>query len=40
MEAIQAVFEQGDEVTRKNFIEEALDDMKYFVRCQVEKIDE
>ena len=39
-EAIQAVFEKGEELTRKNYIEEALDDMKYFVRCHVERIDD
>ena len=39
-EAIQAVFEKGEEGARKNYIREALDDMKYFVHCHVARIDE
>jgi hypothetical protein len=39
-EVIQAVFEKGEEVTRKDYIGEALGDMNYFVRCHVERIDE
>ncbi|HUL51386.1 MAG TPA: hypothetical protein VLU94_02255 [Candidatus Nitrosotalea sp.] len=39
-EAIQAVFEKGDEVTRKDYINGALGDMNYFVQCHVERIDE
>jgi hypothetical protein len=39
-EAIQAVFEVGTEVEKKKFIAEALDDMIYFVRQHVERIDE
>jgi hypothetical protein len=39
-EAIQAVFEKGEEVSRKDYIGGALDDMKYFVHCHVERIDE
>jgi len=37
-EAIQAVFEAGEEVTKKDYIAEALDDMKYFVGRHVERI--
>ena len=39
-EAIQAVFEAGEEVSRKDDIQEALDDMIYFVHCHVERINE
>jgi hypothetical protein len=39
-EVMQAVFEKGEEVTRKDYIGEALGDMNYFVRCHVERIDE
>jgi hypothetical protein len=39
-EAIQAFFEKGEEVARKNDIGAALDDMKYFVHCHVERIAE
>jgi len=39
-EAIQAVFNAGDEVGRKDYIQGALEDMVYFVHCHVERIDE
>jgi hypothetical protein len=39
-EAIQAVFEAGEEVSRKDDIQGALDDMIYFVHCHVELINE
>ena len=39
-EAIQAVFESGEEVSQKDYIQEALDDMIFFVHCHVERINE
>jgi hypothetical protein len=39
-EAIQAVFEKGEEATRKDYIEEAIGDMIFFVQCHLERIDE
>jgi len=39
-EAIQVVFESGEEVQKKQFIAEAIDDMIYFVRQHLERIDE
>jgi hypothetical protein len=39
-EAIQEVFEKGQETARQNFVKEALGDMKFFVDCHVERIDE
>jgi hypothetical protein len=39
-EAIQAVFEAGEEVNRKDDIQGALDDMIYFVHRHVERINE
>jgi hypothetical protein len=39
-EAIQAVFEVGDEAGRKEEIQGALDDMIYFVHCHVERINQ
>ena len=39
-EAIQAVFESGQEVARKDDIKEALGDMNYFVQRHLERIDE
>jgi hypothetical protein len=39
-EAIQAIFEAREEVSRKDDIQGALDDMVYFVRCHVERINE
>jgi hypothetical protein len=39
-EAIQAVFEAGDEVSQKDYIQGALDDMIYFVHCHVQRINE
>jgi hypothetical protein len=39
-EAIQAVFEAGQELAKKDYVKEALGDMNYFVECHVERIDE
>jgi hypothetical protein len=39
-EAIQAVFEAGEEVTQSDNIKEALEDMIYFVHRHVERINE
>jgi hypothetical protein len=39
-EAIQAVFEAAEEVERKEYVEGAVDDMVYFVRRHVERINE
>ena len=39
-EAIQAVFEAGEEVSRKDNIQGSVDDMIYFVHCHVERINE
>lgn len=39
-EAIQAIFETGDEVTRKNDIHGDLEDMMYFVHHHVDRINE
>jgi len=39
-EAIQAVFEAGDELNQKDCIQGALDDMIYFVHCHVQRINE
>ncbi len=39
-EVIQAVFESGEEVTKKEYIKGALDDMIYFVQHHVERIEE
>jgi hypothetical protein len=39
-EAIQAVFEAGQEASKKDFVKEALGDMNYFVECHVGRIDE
>ena len=39
-EAIQAVFEAGEEVTRKEYIQGAIDDMIFFVQNHVARIDE
>jgi len=39
-EAIQAIFEARQETAKKNDVEEALGDMKFFVDCHVERIDE
>jgi hypothetical protein len=38
-EAIQAVFEAGEETERKEYIDGALDDMIYFIRQHVSRID-
>lgn len=39
-EAIQAVFESKEEVARREEIRAALDDMKFFVACHLERIEE
>jgi hypothetical protein len=39
-EAIQAIFEAGEEVNKKDDIQEALEDMIYFVHRHVERINE
>ena len=39
-EAIQAVFEAGQEVAKKDSVKEALGDMNYFVERHVERIEE
>jgi hypothetical protein len=39
-EAIQAVFEAGQEVAKKDYVKEALSDMTYFVDHHVERIEE
>jgi hypothetical protein len=39
-EAIQAVFEAKQELAKQDYVKEALGDMKFFVDCHVERIDE
>jgi hypothetical protein len=39
-EAIQSVFEAGDEVLKKDFIRQSIEDMTYFVQRHLERIDE
>ena len=39
-EAIQAVFEARQEFEKQDYVKEALGDMKFFVDCHVERIDE
>lgn len=39
-EAIQVVFEAGEETERREYVEGAVDDMVYFVRRHVERINE
>lgn len=39
-EAIQAVFEAGQELSKKDEVKEALGDMNFFVECHVERIEE
>lgn len=39
-EAIQVVFEAGEEVEKKEYVEGTVDDMVYFVRRHVERINE
>ena len=39
-EAIEAVFKAGAEVERRPYVEEAVEDMVYFVRVHLERIDE
>lgn len=38
--AIEAVFKAGEEVKRREYVEEAVEDMVYFVRAHMERIDE
>ncbi|HXJ59976.1 MAG TPA: hypothetical protein VNU68_25310 [Verrucomicrobiae bacterium] len=39
-EAIQAIFEAGQEAAKQDNVKEALSDMTFFVQCHVERIDE
>ncbi|HUV66697.1 MAG TPA: hypothetical protein VMW24_22610 [Sedimentisphaerales bacterium] len=39
-EAIEAVFKAGDEVAKQEYVNEAVEDMVYFVRRHIERIDE
>jgi hypothetical protein len=39
-EAIQAFFEKGQEMAKKDAIQDALGDMNFFVECHVERIEE
>jgi hypothetical protein len=39
-EAIEAVFKAGEEVERRPYVEGAVEDMVYFVRVHIERIDE
>jgi hypothetical protein len=39
-EAMQAVFEKGEECDRKEFVDESIQDMIYFVRTHLARIDE
>ncbi|MEK7995937.1 MAG: hypothetical protein AAB403_19225, partial [Planctomycetota bacterium] len=39
-EAIEAVFKAGEEVAKAEYVNEAVDDMVYFVRRHVERLDE
>lgn len=39
-EAIQALFEAGQEVAKKADVKEAVSDMTYFVECHLERIDQ
>jgi hypothetical protein len=39
-EAMQVVFDAGEEVKRREYVEEAVDDMVYFVERHVERIEE
>jgi hypothetical protein len=39
-EAIEAVFKAGEEVEKREYVEGALEDMSYFVRRHMERIDE
>ena len=39
-EAMQAIFESGEEVTQRDYIDGAVDDMIYFVKNHVARIDE
>jgi hypothetical protein len=39
-EAIQAVFEKGEEANQKSFVDQSINDMIYFVQQHLERIDE
>ena len=39
-EAIQAIFETGQEVSKQDSVKAALGDMNYFVQCHLERIEE
>src|SRR5207248_3084692 len=39
-EAIQAVFEARQELTKQDYVQEALGDMRFFVECHVARIEE
>ncbi len=39
-EAIQGIFEEGQEVSKKDFVQDALADMNYFVQRHVDRIEE
>jgi hypothetical protein len=39
-EAIQAVFEKGEECDKREFVDQSIQDMIYFVKAHVERIDE
>jgi hypothetical protein len=39
-EAIQAVFEAGQETAKKEYITSAVDDMIFFIQCHLNRIDE
>jgi hypothetical protein len=39
-EAIQAVFEKGEESDKREFVDQSIQDMKYFVRAHLARIDE
>ncbi len=39
-EAIEAVFQAGQEINRREYIEGAVKDMRYFVKCHLQRIDE
>lgn len=39
-EVIQAIFEAGQEVAERETVKQALEDMNFFVRCHVERIEE
>jgi Rad3-related DNA helicase len=39
-EAIQAVFEKGEECDKREFVDQSIQDMIYFVKAHLERIDE